>query len=278
MTKYRFIDTEKEHLHQIFDENLGDWQNLTGTSSVIEVLGKPLTWWASGKAVEALGWLRPDKDRKTLEIRNEKERLAEAKKGLARISKMSGKEFLELLDSAYRAHNEVKEKAREEGTGLHERLELAVKIIMSGARFTGSPEPKVMEFVKWAEENVKRFLWSEMNCFSYYHFIGGISDAGAELKDGSIALIDFKSSREAYFSHFVQCGGYDIQIAENGGYSAEGEKILTLEKPITKYIVFPFGAKKIEPETVSDTEGFRRAFLGALAIYREKGLFEKPRV
>ena len=56
--KYRFVDTDKEHLHQIFDESLEDWQNLTGTSSVVDVLDKPLTWWASGLACAKLGWIK----------------------------------------------------------------------------------------------------------------------------------------------------------------------------------------------------------------------------
>jgi hypothetical protein len=46
-----------------------------------------------------------------------------------------------------------------------------------------------------------------------------------ELNDGTIAVIDFKSSKDAYPEQFWQCAGYDILVSENGGYTAEGEKL-----------------------------------------------------
>ena len=277
--KYRFVDTDKEHLHQIFDESLEDWQNLTGTSSVVDVLDKPLTWWASGLACAKLGWIKKlNTPRLTKEEikENDKLRIESAELWREKIWTMAPVDYLKLLDEAYKAHSEKTDKAKDDGTELHERLELVVKIMMSGAKFTGSPEPKVMEFVKWAEANVKRFLWSEMNCFSSFYFIGGISDAGAEMNDGSIALIDFKSAKEAYFSHFVQCALYGLQISENkAGYDKDGNQVFTLEKPINQYIVFPFGGKKLEPITNSNVEGLKRAAISTINLYREKGIFEK---
>jgi len=282
MNKYRFNNSLDEkgnpqHLHQLWSESDEEFKNLTGTSSVVDVLGKPLTWWASGLACAKLGWIKKADTRKSTKeeiSENDNLRIESAELWREKIWTMSPLDYLKLLDEAYKAHSEKTDKAKDEGTELHERLELAVKMMMDGVKVISSPEPKVMEFVKWAETNVKRFLWSEMNCYSSFHFIGGISDAGAELNDGSIALIDFKSAREAYFSHFVQTAGYAIQIEENGGYNAKGEKVFTPEKPITKYIVFPFGMKKLEPTINLNTSGMKRAFLGALAIYREKGIWE----
>jgi hypothetical protein len=51
--RYKFVDTPKEHMHYL------DSIPLTGTSSVMNVLSKPLSWWASGKACEVLGGFRP---------------------------------------------------------------------------------------------------------------------------------------------------------------------------------------------------------------------------
>ena len=45
----------ENHLHKL------DGVALTGTSSVIDVLAKPLTWWASGLACAEFGWLNPKK-------------------------------------------------------------------------------------------------------------------------------------------------------------------------------------------------------------------------
>jgi hypothetical protein len=54
--KYRFLEIDENgqecHLHQLWSERKQDWENLTGTTTVLEVLGKPLTWWASGLAVK----------------------------------------------------------------------------------------------------------------------------------------------------------------------------------------------------------------------------------
>jgi hypothetical protein len=118
-------------------------------------------------------------------------------------------------------------------------------------------------------ENVNRFLWSEMHCWSETLWLGGISDCGALLKDGRFAIIDFKSSREAYASQFWQIGGYDLQISENGGYLADGEKVLDVLKPIDIYFVIPFGAEKPEPVACGDVEGCKTAYKAALTLYKQ---------
>lgn len=275
--KYRFLDKEKEHLHQIFSEKDGDYANLTGTTSIIDVLGKPLTWWASGLACEAMGWLRKLDTRKgTPEevAQNLKDREEKADAFLKSLQGISGKKYLELLDKAYRAHSETLKDKADDGTQLHADLEMVIKVMMTGTKVSGHPNPKVMEFVRWAEENVERFLWSEMNCFSEILWVGGVADFGAFLKDGSVVLGDFKSHKEGYFSDFVQCGGYDIQISENGGYNENGNKVFELEKPIDKYIVFPFGGKILTPTIITNTKGMQSAFLDCVDLYRQKAVFE----
>ena len=69
----------------------------------------------------------------------------------------------------------------------------------------------------------------------------------AELNNGEIAIIDFKSAKDAYASHFFQAGGYDLQITENGGFDFEGKQLFKLDKPITQHIIVPFGAKEPYP-------------------------------
>jgi len=270
MNKYRFVNTEKQHLHQLWSESDEEFKNLTGTSSVVDILGKNLTWWAAEMtAVSCL-----ENGEKILTIREEY---------LMAVNSGDKKKAIDALQIKYPAfkkarfaHFEDKNEKADEGTELHERLELAVKMMMDGVKVISSPEPKVMEFVKWAEANVKTFLWSEMNCYSSFHFIGGISDAGAEMKDGSIALIDFKSAKEAYFSHFVQCALYSLQISENkAGYDKDGNQVFALEKPISQFVVFPFGGKKLEPIVNTNIEGLKRAAISAINLYREKGIFEK---
>ena len=102
--------------------------------------------------------------------------------------------------------------------------------------------------------------------------MGGISDAGAELKDGSYAVIDFKSSKEAYTNSFIQTAGYAIEIEENGLFNEDGTLNRKLDKQFTSLIVVPFGAEKIEPAIRTDIENYKKGFEAAVYLYRLMGL------
>jgi hypothetical protein len=111
-----------------------------------------------------------------------------------------------------------------------------------------------------------------MHTFSEKLWIGGVSDCGAVLKDGRTAIIDFKSSREAYASHSWQIGGYDLQVSENGGFDAQGNRVL-YPMAIHSHIVIPFGAEEPKPAHVYDTASNREAFKSALKLYKKSQLF-----
>jgi hypothetical protein len=267
--RYKFVDEKKEHLHTL------DGKPLIGTSSVLSIVSKPLTWWAAGKAVEKFGWVNP-------KLSTEKDRLLAAMNGRKAIVDMTDAEYAKLLQAAYRAHDTTKKDAAEAGTDMHAELEQYVRVCMM---YWGKPQLTVSEhkavkiFADWAVENVQRFLWSEMHCWSESLWLGGISDVGALLKDGRTCIIDFKSSKEAYASQFWQIAGYDLQISENGGYTAEGERVFSYrEVPVPEgrvryeeasvYFIIPFGAAKPEPVPFADVEGAREAFKSALVLYK----------
>ena len=98
-------------------------------------------------------------------------------------------------------------------------------------------------------------------------WVGGIIDVGAKMKNGRTALLDFKSSKEAYYSQMVQIAGYALQIAENGTFDADGNQILP-PMQIEELIVVPFGSAKLTPRSVQNVEGFKTAFVGALENYK----------
>lgn len=87
--------------------------------------------------------------------------------------------------------------------------------------------------------NVKKFIISEAHVFSEKMWTGGIFDVLFLGKDQKIYIGDFKSSKEAYLSQFLQIGGYHIQLEENGAFTEKGERLL---EPVTAmgYYVFPF--------------------------------------
>ena len=259
--KYRFL--HDNHVHQIFKD--GEWKNLYGTSGVPGILNKNgLTWWASGLAVGKLGWLSKKDGSKFL---RKEDRIKAAEKKLSEIKGMSAEDYLNLLDDAYCAHSKKLDSSASAGTDLHALAEAWIKAQISGNLIT--PHPQIMPLVKWAEENVQTWLWSEMHCYSEVDWLGGISDAGFIDKDGRFAILDIKSSKEAYTSQFIQCAGYDKQITENGGYTSDGKKIYDLgTNKIDYYVIFPFGMTEPTAQTRHNTEDLKEAFDACLKLFK----------
>lgn len=259
--KDRYSFNEENHIHTL------DGRPLTGTSSVMSVMGKPgLVWWSSGLAVAELGWSNP-------KLNIDTERLDRAGSKLDELKEMSDQEYLKLLDKAYAAHSKSLAKSATKGKDLHSELEKYVK--ESIEKHGGFPfkelktngDNVLFPFQEWAMEHVHKFLWSEMHTYSELSWLGGISDCGAEMKDGKIAIIDFKSSKAAYSSHFLQIGGYAVQIKENGGYTRSGDKVIE-PLNVDQFIVIPFGAPEFTVEIQQDTPAFENGFMAALNLYR----------
>lgn len=264
---------KEKHLHLL---DAGDgFKPLTGTSSVEDVLAKVLTWWASGLAVSKLGWIKKVDSRKVSKEeveKNEIARLDSASLWREKIWTMAPEDYLKLLDEAYKAHSVKLKDTASAGTDLHAELEHWVRAKMGIGPMRADYDVKIKPFTDWAEGSVKKFLWSEAHCFDENLWVGGISDAGAELNDGSLAVIDFKSAKQVYESHFIQAGGYAIQIDQNGLWDKEGKVNKKLDKPIDYLIVVPFGAEKIEPTARQDVANCKKAFADCVSLYRFLGL------
>lgn len=257
MADYQF--NSKEHLHTLRGVAL------TGTSSVVGVLSKPLSWWASGQAVGKMGWLNP-------KHHSQDERIQEATLALESIKAKDPVSFLQLLDEAYKAHAQELDRSARDGTNLHEELERFVKGEMKKSEVNlDTLDTRIMPFVNWAKDNVKRFLWSEAHAYSERLWCGGVSDAGAELHDGTFAVIDFKSAKACYPHHLIQAAGYAIQIEENGLFSENGEHNKKLDKPIGALIIVPFGAEVVTPEIRTNVEEYKKGFECAVQLYRLLG-------
>ncbi|MGH7782252.1 MAG: hypothetical protein ACREO5_00180, partial [Candidatus Binatia bacterium] len=238
----------------------------------------PLTWWASGLACGRLGWVKKIDARKATPeelAMNKTERFRAAQDMLTKITRMEPEEYVSLLDSAYRAHAEKLETAADQGTDMHAELEKYVTICLKnhqGKPFHPQAEvlPQVEIFARWSVENVERFIVSEGHCFSEDLWTGGISDLLFEDKKGRLAIMDFKSSKEAYLSQFFQIAGYDIAISENGLFTDNGEPLFKMEpeRSIAYYAVFPFGMENPAPQFHFDTFGARMGFRAAVTLYK----------
>ena len=267
---YKF--DEKKHIHSFKDKPL------CGTSTVMGVVAKPLTWWASGLAVAKLGWInskiKVNGKYTTIALETRLEALQPQHEA---IKAMSNEEFLTLLDEAYKAHSVNLKDTAQAGTDLHAELEKYVKnwMLCHDPKNKGGDminktvyDKKIEPFIKWANENVKKFLWSEAHCYSEKLWCGGISDAGAELNDGTIAIIDFKSAKDAYTGHFIQCAGYAIEIEENGLFDSTGTHTKKIDGTIGALVVVPFGAKEVYPVIMRDVDAHKKAFEAAVVLYR----------
>lgn len=271
MNRYSF--DEMNHIHQL------DGLPLYGTTTVLSVLSKPLTWWASGLAVKELSGIEdPSIFTKIKNKKASQKEIAETKTMVSEwmrehremFSNVDVDSYLPMLDKAYRAHSVKLETTAQAGIDLHAELERFVKNEMIGVKDTY--DPKIAPFVTWTMENVKRFLWSEGYCYSENHWLGGISDVGCELNDGMLVIGDFKSSKAVYSSHILQAGAYDICISENGILDKWGNLTYKPEKPFEGYFVLPFGAPIVEPHYHTEfnvtTQECQEAFINALGLYK----------
>jgi len=260
---YRF--DEKNHVHTL------DGKPLIGTSTAVGIIAKPLTWWASGLAVGVFGWMNPKTTPKEVALER-------ATNALEAIKGLGVEEYQGLLQKAYKAHSEKLETSAESGTDMHALLETFVKDRMAGKE--AHLEGNLKSFEEWTDKNVGQFLWSEGHCYSEKLWVGGISDCGALLKDKSLAVIDFKSSKEAYTSQFIQCAGYGIQMKENGVFDKYGKSIFLSPTNTTKfsfgaYIVVPFGAKDPTPCVKRNVEELETAFVHACELYKFVNINQK---
>lgn len=275
MDKYQFDDSiieagrgkgTRRHTHLL------NGQPLYGTSTVLGVLAKPLTWWASGLAVGHLGWTHHKIDGKA--PRPVEDRLATLQPRFNEIKAMSTPEFLDCLDQAYKAHSVKLDTSAQAGIDMHSELESYVKLCISGNNgkpvIDQSEHKAVGFFSEWAVENVDRFIASEAYCYSKRLWTGGIVDLVYCDKNGEMGLLDFKSAKEAYDAHFMQNAGYDIAIRENGILDKDGKVAVHAERyaPFVRYSVLPFGMPEltvIHRENVAD---YKNGFEACVTLHK----------
>jgi hypothetical protein len=244
---YRF--NNKGHIHEYKTEG-GEWAPLIGTTSLInEVYPPPLAWYGSEKALEPFGFISPKKEQDSLKRRE----LAE--KGLEDLQSILDSDnalerYIELLESAYKNHDNYKKKKGKEGKDKHALIELYIKwVLRENAGRPAVDELAVPElitpiqgFYNWATKDVERFIWSEANCYSKSLWLGGITDFGFIDKNGKKIIGDAKPS--VYPKHWIQTSAYGIQIAENGLFDEEGQKIIE-PMNIDGYCIFDYNKNEV---------------------------------
>lgn len=269
MNRYKFQNENNEHIHTL------DGKPLRGTSTVLSVLAKPLTWWAAGLAVGHLGWT-PIKDPKSRQAFPKEQRLESLRERFEIIKGMDEEQFLKCLDEAYYAHSKKLDTTAKTGIDMHSELEAYVKSCMdfnNGIPRAGLDHEHhaVQTFARWAVNNVHKFIASEAYCFSERLWTGGIVDLVYQDTAGRYVIFDFKSAKAAYDTHFLQDAGYHIAIQENGIYDANGNIVLDVwtisVQDNVYYGVLPFGMPEPEPQFRYDTENLRKGFESCVVLH-----------
>lgn len=277
MNRYRF--DEKNHVHLL------DNKALIGTSTIAGSVGKgsALSWWASSKACETLGWIKkeyaPD-DKYKKKCLNDAHRLLEANDYLIKINKLTSEEYLALLDMAYKAHSKELKRTADKGVDLHAELEKYVKSKINRESFNLNLDLKdqLIPFIVWSEKNVKKWLFSEVHVYSEELWTGGIIDAGYIDMNDEFVLADFKSGG-AWLSGMLQLGGYARQLTENiGAFDENGNRTWgdSGTKIPDSLAIFPFKGGFKEPVIIrGQTQKYMKGFENAVALYKLQQEFEK---
>lgn len=196
MKKMVIFDEKK---HRYTDAKTGEW--LQGVSTVSSVM--PMSWlsaWGAKECVKALGYSDYDDKSKASEM-------------LAKIKEMDVDKYHALLKESKGACMRKNKQALADGKAGHAWLESYVKAKINGDMLPPLPtEPlqlrAIKQFLVWAYENIDYWIVSEgFVCYPEKKYAGQF-DGVAMLKNGKLAMIDFKFATHLGEDYYLQTAGY----------------------------------------------------------------------
>lgn len=198
MKKVKF--DEKEHLYTTLD---GAW--LQGVSTVSSIIPKDwLAAWGAKEAVKALGYSDFPDDIALAE------EMCERIAALHKQQDIAG--YIALLKEAKGAQARKSKDALVDGTAGHAWLESFVKAKIRKTNLPVMPEGNlkrpIFQFIEWATANVDYWIVSEARVAYPEKGYAGTLDAIAMMKDGKLAIVDFKFASHISEDYFLQTAGY----------------------------------------------------------------------
>jgi len=143
----------------------------------------------------------------------------------------------ELLEESKTAYKKESEKALSIGSEVHNRIEFHIKQKIHGLYATvETKEPEIAvkkgfeAFLEWEEKNVANWFKSEVTVHHPDMCYAGTADAVAEMKNGKVYLIDFKTSKAFYSEMEMQLAAYRKCYEMNYNCIIDGIGILRLDK------------------------------------------------
>lgn len=228
--KVEYKDTEDGHFYGVDGENT----YFPGATTILKVLGKQaLVPWAAKKTAEAYTDM---------------------------ILKAKGEPNLEKIEKeAQKAPFKERDKAGDHGTNVHNLIDEFLKNGVMPKEKDSSFE----EFLKWYRSTDMRFLLGDTPVISVNYGFGGKLDALFVDKKDRIVLVDFKTSKGIYDSHFIQLGAYATALEETYGLHAHQIGILHIRPNFCKWY-----------ET-TERLIFKQTFLDVLSVYKKMNEIQK---
>ena len=196
MAKVKF---EKDgHTYQRTSD--GKW--LQGVSSVSSIIPKDwLSAWGAKEAVKALGYSDYEGDTKLAKEMMEKI-----------VSCETPEEYILLLKEAKGASARKNKTALVDGKKGHAWLEEYVLAKIRGTELPKMPtdalKRPIEQFLDWEKDNVAQWVLSEARVAYPEKEYAGTLDAMAIMKDGKLAIIDFKFASHISEDYYLQTAGY----------------------------------------------------------------------
>ena len=262
MNKFEFI--EKGHKYLL------NGKRLTGVTTIIGIIDKPqLIQWSANQASDYI-------QKQAVYNRSEnnytilKQDIEDSRKAWCRTRDKAGDigNAVHLIVEDY-----VKSKINKTEFDFKESLKTSIKDMELDIKDILKIEPMFNQFVEWEKEDDITFLLSEQKMYSEKYWFAGTVDLVFTKKGdmNKIYIGDIKTSMNVYYSHFIQMGGYEIQLKELGkikdcaGYCVINiPKIITKENKAIKRVIYE-----------ANNEEHMNAFKNACFLYRYKSKHEK---
>jgi hypothetical protein len=202
MSKVSFDD--KKHIYQ--DKKSENW--LQGVSTVSSIIPKDwLSAWGAKEAVKFLGYSDYPEDTSRAE-----EMLATIELLKTDEEKTKVEKYIELLKEAKGASRRKSKTALVDGKAGHAWLEEYVLAKIRNTEIpeipTGTLERPLNQFCEWEKENVDYWILAEARVAYPEKGYAGTLDAMAMMKNGRLAVIDFKFASHISEDYYLQTAGY----------------------------------------------------------------------
>jgi len=258
MSKVSYED--RDHVYKRKDNGA----YLQGVSSVSSIVPKPwLSAWGAKECAKFLGYSDYGDKEKAIKIKE-------------KIEKLTPEKYIALLKEAKGACRRKSKEALVDGTVGHEWLENYIKAKTRGEEPPEIPQDNlkrpITQWLEWEKKNVDTWILSEAIVSRIDKGYAGTLDAMAILKDGRLALIDFKFSNHISEDYYLQTAGYQATF-EPYGIKVDTRIIIRLPKTLTReeYDKKNRQYKKVENsievvEVETDYENDRDVFFHCLPV------------